>query len=136
MTSARIQPFRRKYNINVGCYDGFRVYRRSIAERNTTLKIHENHFCWNSDGISFDKAIKELEVNFKLVDNVINDKHVKTSVKYEYEPKKVQSELKTMIVYDIETFNTDRSVPYANCIYRLSKISGKFNRDITEYETC
>ena len=30
-----------------------------------------------------------------------------------------------MIVYDIETFNTDRVVPYAIGIHRLSKISGK-----------
>ena len=39
-----------------------------------------------------------------------------------------------MIVYDIETFNTDKAVPYANCIYRLSKISGKYYRDISEKE--
>ena len=37
-----------------------------------------------------------------------------------------------MIVYDIETFNTDRAVLFAIGIYRLSKISGKYNRDITE----
>ena len=43
-----------------------------------------------------------------------------------------------MIVYGIETFNTDTAVPYANCIYRLGKLSGKYNRDITqrEYEKC
>ena len=43
-----------------------------------------------------------------------------------------------MIVYHTENFNTDRAVPYANCIYRLSKLSGKYNRDITqgEYEKC
>ena len=39
-----------------------------------------------------------------------------------------------MIVYVIETFNTDRVVPYANCIYRFSKVSGKYNRDITQRE--
>ena len=39
-----------------------------------------------------------------------------------------------MIVYVIETFNTDRAVPFANCIYRLSKTSRKNNRDITERE--
>ena len=32
-----------------------------------------------------------------------------------------------MIVYDMETFITDRAVPYAICIYRLSKNSGKYN---------
>ena len=43
-----------------------------------------------------------------------------------------------MIVYDLETFNTDRAVPYGSCINRLSKLSGKYNRDITqrEYEKC
>ena len=43
-----------------------------------------------------------------------------------------------MILYDIETFNTDRAVPYANCMYRLSIISGKYNRDISEkeYQKC
>ena len=39
-----------------------------------------------------------------------------------------------MIVYDSETFSTDKAVPYANCIYRISKISGKNNRDITKQE--
>ena len=43
-----------------------------------------------------------------------------------------------MIVYDIETLNNDRAVPDANCLYRLSKISGKYNRHITqrEYKKC
>ena len=43
-----------------------------------------------------------------------------------------------MVVYDIETFNTDRVVPYANCINRLSKLSGEFNRDVSEkeYQKC
>ena len=39
MTSDRIQPFCRKYNINIGYYDGFRVYLRNITERNTALGI-------------------------------------------------------------------------------------------------
>ena len=99
-----------------------------------------NHFCliWKSDGVSFDKAIKELKDNFKIVDNVISDKHVKSYIKYEYKPKKVQSQLTNLIVYDIETFNTTKCVPYTNCIYRLSKISGKYYRDISEkeYQKC
>ena len=79
MTSARVQPFCRKHNINIGCYDGFRVCPRKITQRNTALKIHNNHFCliWKSDGVSFVEAIKELKDNFKVVDNVISDKHVK-----------------------------------------------------------
>ena len=43
-----------------------------------------------------------------------------------------------MIDYDLQTFNIDKTVPHANCIYRLSKKSGKYNRDISEkeYEKC
>ena len=140
MASARIQPFCRKYNINIGCYDGFRVCPRNFTQRNTALKIHNNHFCliWKTDVISFDRAIKELKDHFKVVDSVISDKHVKSYIKYEYKPKKVQSQLTNMVVYDIETFNTIKCVPYANCIYRLSKVSGKYYQDISEkeYQKC
>ena len=43
-----------------------------------------------------------------------------------------------MVVYDIETFSTIKCVPYANCIFRLSKISGNYHRDISEkeYQKC
>ena len=43
-----------------------------------------------------------------------------------------------MIVYDIETFSTIKCVLYANCIYRLCKISGIYYRDISkkEYQKC
>ena len=140
MTSARVQPFYRKHNINIGFYDGFRVCPRNITQRNIALKKHNNHFCliWKSYKVSFDREIKELKDNFKVVDNVISDKHVESYFKYEYKPKKVQSQLTNMIVYDIETFSTTKCVPYANCIYRLSKISGKYYRDISEkeYQKC
>ena len=136
MTSARIQPFCRKYNINIGCYDGFRVCPRNIIRRNTALKIHNIHFCliWKTDGISFDRAIKQLKDNFRVVDNVISDKHVKSFIKYEYKTIKVQSQLTNMVVFDIETFSTIKCVPYTNCIYRPNKLSGKYNRDISEKE--
>ena len=104
MISARIQPFCRKYIINIGYYDGFRVYPRSITQKDIALNIHKNHFCliWKSIGISYDKGIKELKDNFKVIDNVISDKHVKSYIKYEYKPKKSQSQLTNMIVYDLE----------------------------------
>ena len=134
MTSPRIQPFCRKYNINIDYYDGFRVYPRNITERDIALKIHNNHFSliWKSQNISFNKAIEEFENNFKVVDSVISDKHVKRYIKYEYRLKKVQSHIINMIVYDLENFSTDKAVTYANCIYRICKISGKNNRDTTK----
>ena len=56
MTSARIQPVCRKYNINIGCFDGTRINPRNLTQRDTALKIHENVFClnWKSNGVSFD----------------------------------------------------------------------------------
>ena len=37
-------------------------------------------------------------------------------------------------MYDLETFNEIRAVPFCSCIYKLCKISGKYNRDISEQE--
>ena len=45
MTSARIQPFCKKYNINIGCFDGARINPRNITQRDTSLFIYNNHFC-------------------------------------------------------------------------------------------
>ena len=136
MTSARLQPFCKNYNINIGCFDGTRINPRNLTQRNTSLFIYNNHFCliWKSDGISFEKAITELKDNFKVVGNVVSDKHVKSFIKYEYNPKKVKSPLTNIVVYDLETFNKIRAVPYCSCIYKLSKISGKYHRDISEQE--
>ena len=137
MTSARVGSFYRKYNINIGCFDGTRINPRNITQRDTALKIHNNHFCliWKSDRISFNQVIEnELKQNFKVVDNVISDKHVKSFMKYEYIPKKVKSPLINIVVYDLETFNQIRAVPYCSCVEKISKISGKYHRDKSEQE--
>ena len=88
MTSARIQPFCKKYNINIGCFDGARLNPRNLTQRNTSLFIYNYQFCliWKSDGISFEKARTELKDNFKVVDNVISDEHAKSFIKYECKP--------------------------------------------------
>ena len=141
MTTARFQPFCKKYNINIGSFNGKEIWPRTVTQRDTALKIHNNHFCliWKSDNISFNHVIEnELKPNFKIVDNVISDKHVKGFIKYEYNPKKVKSPLTNIVVYDLETFNKTRAVPYCSCIYKLSKLSGKYHRDISEkeYQKC
>ena len=38
-------------------------------------------------------------------------------------------------MYDLETFKKIRAVPYCSCIYKLSKFSGKYHRDISEQES-
>ena len=80
MTSARIQPVCCKYNINIGYFIGARINPRNLTQRDTSLFIHNNHFCliWKSNGISFNQVIeKQVKPNFKLVDIVISDRHVK-----------------------------------------------------------
>ena len=137
MTSARVGSFCRKHNINIGCFDGTRINPRIITQRKTALKIHNNHFCliWKSDNVSFNQVIEnELKPNFKVVDNVVSDKHVKGFIKYEYNPKKVKSPLTNIVVYDLETFKKIKAVPYCSCIYKLSKLSGKYYKNISEQE--
>ena len=136
MTFARIERFCKKFNINVGCFDGTRINPRNLTQRNISLFIYNNHFCliWKSDGISFEKAITELRDTFKVVDNVIPDKHVKSFINYEYNPKKVKSPLTNIVVHDLETFKKIRAVPFCSCNFKLSRISGKYHRDISEQE--
>ena len=76
--------------------------------------MHNIHFCliWKSDNISFNQVIKdELKPIFKVVDNVISDKHVTSFIKYDSKSKKVQSPPTKIVIYDLETFNKTR-VPY------------------------
>ena len=114
MTKARIQPFCRANNINLGYWDGERVFPRSVMNRDSALYLYNNHFCliWKSEGVSFKQAVRELDENFKMVDNFITEEIVTSHFKYEFIPKKIESHLTNFIVYDLETHNTDRARPY------------------------
>ena len=39
-----------------------------------------------------------------------------------------------MVFDDVDTFTINRVIPYANCMYKVNKISGEYNRDIREKE--
>ena len=136
MTLARIQPCLKKLNVNLGYYNGERVFPRTVTNRDTALYLFNNHFCviWKSDGVSFKDAIRELKENFKMADNNITEENVNSHFKYEFIPKKIDSHLSNFIVYDVETHNTDRARPYNMTFYRLSKIAGKYDRDPTKEE--
>ena len=136
MTKARIQPFCRANNINLGYYNDDRVLPRSVTNRDSAFCLYNNHFCliWKSENVSFVQAINELKKKFKIVDNYITDENVFSHFKYEFIPKKIQSHLTNFIVYDLETHNTDRARPYNMTFYRLSKIAGSYERDPTPEE--
>ena len=97
--------------------------------------IYNIHFRinWKLQENSFNHAIKyELEPIFKVVDNGKSDEHGKSFIKYEYKPEKIQSPLTNLVVFDLETFNKSQAVPCASGKYSLNKISGKYNRDVSE----
>ena len=100
------------------------------------MYLYNNHFCliWKSQGVSFKDAIQELKNNFKIENNYITEENVNSSFEYVYKPKKIESHLTNFITYDLETHNTDRARPYVFCFYRLSKLAGRYNRDLTPSE--
>ena len=67
MTKPKIQPFCRATIVNLGYYDGMRVFLRSVTDREKALFSYNNLFClkWNSENNSFNKPIKELKVKIK-----------------------------------------------------------------------
>ena len=136
MTKARIQPFCKANNINLGFFNDDRVLPRSVIERNKALYSHNNHLCliWKSEGVSFNQVFTELKNNFKSVDNYTTEENVNSLFKYDFSPQKIESHLTNFIVYDLETHNTDRARPYNMTLYRLSKKAGRYERDPTQEE--
>ena len=136
MTKARIQPFCKANKINLGYYNDERIFPRSVTNRDSALYLFNNHFCviWKTEDVCLKEAAKEVKDNFKIVDNYISDENVNSHFKYEFKPKKIESHLTNFIVYDIETYSTDRARPYNMTFYRLSKIAGRYNRDPTKEE--
>ena len=60
------------------------------------------------------EATEEVELNFKYINNkVSSDVNVNKFKEYKFNPKKVDSQLNNVIVYDIETYNKDKAIPYA-----------------------
>ena len=136
MTMARFQLCLKKLDIDLGCYNGERVFPRTVTNRDSALYLHNNPFCliWESQNVSYNQTLKELKDNFKIVGNYITEENVKSHFKYEFTPKKIESHLTNFIVYDLETHNTDRARPYNMTFYRLSKIVGRCKRDPTNEE--
>ena len=102
--------------------------------------MYNNHFCliWKSQGVGFNQVIQELKDNYKIVDNYITEENDHSHFIYEFIPKKIDSHLTNFIVYDLETHNTDTARPYVFCYYRLSKLAGRYNRNLSrdEVEKC
>ena len=63
MTMARMQPCLRKSGIDLGYYNGDRVFPGKVTNRDTALYLYNNHFCliWKSENVSFNQAINEFK---------------------------------------------------------------------------
>ena len=98
--------------------------------------LYNIHFCllWKTQSASFNQTIKELKDNFKKVDNFITEENVNSHFQYKFIPEKINSLLTNFMVYDLETHNTDRARLYCISFYRLIKLSGRYNCDLTSYE--
>ena len=62
MTKPRIQPFCKANIINLGDFDGIRVFPRTDTNRKNALFLNNIHFCliWKSQKVSFNQAITEF----------------------------------------------------------------------------
>ena len=51
MTQAGIQPFCRAKGLDLGYFDGTRVFPRSVTDRDNALFLYNTHFCliWKSE---------------------------------------------------------------------------------------
>ena len=70
MTSAKIQPFCKKHDINLGIYDlkQKRILPLSVTERRICLYIHENHFLRDLENgeNNFHKRDKRIRRQFRI----------------------------------------------------------------------
>ena len=66
MTVNRIQPLCRANGINLGNYNNYRVFPRTVTNGDSALYSNNNRFrlIWNSQGVSFIQAINESKNKF------------------------------------------------------------------------
>ena len=52
--------------------------------------MYKNNFgwIWKSNSISFNKTLEELKTNFRVIDEILSEKHDKPFIKYEYTAEK------------------------------------------------
>ena len=119
MTKARVQPFCRASNFNLGYFDGVRVSPRSVTDRKIGLFFYNNLFCLicKSQKVRFNQGIRELKENFKIVDNFKTVENFNSDCKYDFIPEKRDSHLTNFFVYDLETHKIDRAGPYCISFY-------------------
>ena len=141
MTSANIQPFCRKYNINLGVYNKKRrsILPKTITERRICLLIHNNHFCVirTTNQSAFPDAIEETENNFRYEETQINDIIIKQVIEYKFPISYVMNCLYNVFAFGLETCNVEYSEhcePYAVGVYHHNNLYWCFYGNLDKEE--
>ena len=129
MSSAKIQPFCRKYNINLGVLNKKQqsILPKTITERKIYLLIHNNRFCviWKTNQTTFPDAIEEMKNNFKYEETQINDNILQQVLEYKFLISYEMNSLYNVFAFDLETCNVEYSEyfePYAASLCHLNNL--------------
>ena len=141
MTSAKIQLFCRKYNINLGVYNKKQrsILPKTITGKRVCLLIHNNHFCviWKTNQSTFPVAIEEIENIFRYEENQINDNILQQVIEYKM-PKSYEINcLYNVFAFDLEMCNVEYSEyceSYAAGVYHLNILYWCFNGNLDKEE--
>ena len=112
------------------------MWPRIVTQKKNCLYFHKIHFCLicSSDKVNLKKAIEEIVLNSKTVTICVSVTNVNKFREFEFIPKKVGSHFTNVCVYDVETYNKARTVPYAIGSDHFSKLFSKRNRDMSQNE--
>ena len=115
MKQAKIQPFCRKYSLNLGVYSHEQrtTLARSVTERKVCLFIQNNHFCVLriTAQSSFPDAMDELQKNSKYESNEITDKIPRQKVDNKLHIIYEKNCMFAVFAFDRETCNKENQ-PY------------------------
>ena len=141
MTQAKIQPFCRQRNLNLGVYNVKQktILPRSVTQRNICLYIHDNHFCVirKINQSTFPDAIRELKDDFKYESNELSDVILKQVIEYKFPISYEKNCIFAVFAFDLETCNLKNQPyceEYAASVYHLNRLYECFNGDLTEKE--
>ena len=139
MTQARIQPFCKEYEINLGVYNLKQRINspRSLTERSKCLFIHDNHFCviQKKNQSTFPDASKELEDFFKHGSNEVYDVFLKQVIEYKFPTSYEKDCMFAVFAFDLETCNVENQLyceAYAAGFYHLNSLYECFKGDLTK----
>ena len=137
MTQTKIQPFSRKYNLNLSVHKVKQktILPRTLTQRNLCLYIHHNQFCVirKINQSAFLEAIKEPKDKFKYESTEMSDVSSKQVIPISYEKNCIIA----VFAFDLETCNVENQLyceTYGAGVYHLNRLQECLNGDLTEKE--